>query len=226
MGFEHRSFNSELFRPRPEVSFHQSPQLLIVATPWGSRPGAAKVVEIMTDYCLATRDDSELTSPFERLSCLSRTANNLRIAALLANDWLYREENKSEYVSGVEVFAAAIFDQELVWLQVGAPQVFLRRKERALAPIGSALDLTFDLSAHSELMAPLPNQLLGLDNSVNMTLGSIRPQAEDQVILVSRSSLPSSFFVNGAEPQQLETLVKLLARDDAQLPFWVGLWSL
>lgn len=226
MGFQERSYSGKIFRPRPEIHYSNAEHLLIVATPWGPRSSAEKAIKTIANYYLATNEDMEITSPFERLSCLSTTANNLRIAVLLANDWLSREENKSEYVSGVEIFATVVRHRECVWVQVGHPQVLLYRPGRHISSLGTSLDLAFDLSNEAKLLAPLPQQLLGLDSTVNLTMNSFRPTNEDRLILISRSSLPSTIYDLKASQIDLDPISRLLAQDDPDLPFWLGIMGL
>lgn len=222
--FEERPYSGQTFRPSPEIHLDDRSQLLIVATPWGTRSAAKKVIERMTDYLSLAREDNEATSPFERLSCLSPLANNLRIAALLANEAVYREDNADEYRSGVELFAAAVGEKEMVWLQVGNPHILLARPGRTPLPLGSNIDLAFDIS-EDQLLPPLPNQLLGLDTSVNLNLNSFRVRSGDRLILVSYSHLPEQIFGIKESEMSLDTISRRLAKDQPNLAFWVGLLS-
>lgn len=223
--FEERPYAGKNFRPRPEIHLDESASLLIVATPWGARQSARTAIERMTDYLAFAREDREATSPFERLSCLSTQANNLRTAALLANEALYREDNKQEYRSGVELFAATVDESELVWLQAGNPQLLLGRPGRTLRPLGAQVDLAFDMSEGRELLPPLPSTLLGLDSSINLTLNSFRAQPGDRVVLLSHSYLPESLFAAKESETTLEAISRNLARIYPDLAFWLGILS-
>ena len=224
--FTERPFSGSTFRPRPEIFLDQETKTLIVATPWGSRESARRVIERMKDYLSIAREDAEATSPFERLSCLSTHANRLRIATLLANEALYREENKNEYRSGVEVFAGILEDDEFVWLQNGNPQILLSRPGRKPLPLGSQIDLSFDLSEGSELLPGLPSQMLGLDSSLNVSLNSFRARPGDKVALISHSHLPEAVY--GLQDSQLtvESMSRLIATACPDHAFWVGVLEL
>lgn len=224
--FSERPYSGKMFRPRPEIHLDPQTHLLIVATPWGVRSAARKVIDRMTDYLTLARDDREATSPFERLSCLSTQANNLRIAALLANEALYREENKQEYKAGVELFAGILEDNEFVWLQAGNPQVLLGRAERKFLPLGSQIDLAFDLSPTGDLLPPLPTQLLGLDTSINMSINSFRAHSGDQLILLSHSHLPDTLFSMKGSEASLESISHTLAQSHPDLAYWLGILSI
>lgn len=221
--FEERPYSGRSFRPRPEIHLDPQTSTLIVATPWGARSSARKVIESMTDYLSMAREDREVTSPFRRMSCLSNQANNLRIAALLANDALYRDDNLREYKSGVELFACVLNENELVWLQSGNPQILLARPGRGLLPIGSQVDLSFDLSERGDLLPPLPTQLLGLDSSLNLNINSFRARVEDRLILLSHSHLPEVLFKDFSGTPSLDSLSRELARSQPDLAFWLGI---
>lgn len=223
MHFEERPYAGKTFRPRPEIHLDQRTKLLIVATPWGARSCAKKVIERMTDFLSLANEDHEATSPFERLSCLSGQANNLRIATLLANEALYREDNTQEYRSGVELFAAMIDENELVWVQAGNPHILVGRIGRSLLPIGSSVDLSFDMSEGEALLPPLPSQLLGLDASINLNMNSFKARNGDRVLLLSYSHIPETIFAVKHQDIALDGVAKILAQDRPDLAFWLGL---
>lgn len=224
--FEERPYSGKTFRPRPEIHLDPQTNTLIVATPWGTRSAARKVIDRMTDYLSLARDDKEATSPLQRLSCLSDQANNLRVAALLANEVLYREDNKTEYKSGVELFAASLNDDELVWLQAGNPQILLGRNGRTLLPLGSQIDLAFDMSEGSNLLPPLPSQLLGLDSTLNLNINSFRARPGDRVVLLSHSHLPENLFHLRGNDATLDGMTKTLATSHPDLAFWLGVLTI
>lgn len=224
--FEDRPYSGQTFRPTPEVHLDPQSKLLIVATPWGARSCAKKAIDRMTEYLSLASDDNEATSPFERLSCLSSQANNLRTAALLANEALYREDNTLEYRAGVEIFAAMVDGNEIVWLQAGNPHILLSRQGRSLLPIGSNVDLSFDMSGDESLLPPLPSQLLGLDATINLNINSFRARANDRVILLSYSHIPETLFHAKDNELSIELIARRLAVDKPNLAFWLGIISI
>ncbi len=209
-------------RPTPEIFIDSALNTLIVAVPWGARSAAKKVIERMVEYLSFASQDREATSPLPRLSCLSTAANNLRTATMLANDMLYREDNRDEYRVGVEVFAATLSQNEFSWVQVGGPQIILARNSSHLVPLGSGIDLARDLSLNQALPS-LPAQLLGLDASVNMTINSFRARAGDRLILLSHSHTPASLYSVLAADVKLELLVRTIALQQSSSAFWLGL---
>ena len=219
--FTYRPYSGKQFRPTPEV--HKDEKSLIIATPWGQRDSAKKVIDQILNYLMVCNEDHEATTPFQRLSCLSASANNLRIAALLANENLYRVENNEEYKSGVELFAMVRSEGELVWLQIGQPQILLLRQNRSAISLGGSMDLAFDMSNEFDLLPSLPNQLLGLDSSLNLTINSFRPQANDKILLLSHSQVPSEIYNIESQNLKLDQLSKTLSEREPQLAFWLGI---
>ncbi len=224
--FESRPYSGSSFRPRPEVYADADTNLLLVATPWGARSSAKRVIDKILEYYTLAKGDREVTSPFERLTCLSTAANNLRTATLLANEMLYREDNRNEYRAGVELFGASFVDNEFVWLQVGQPQILLSREGERLMPLGGYVDLSLDLSEGKELLPALPNQLLGLDSTVNVSMNSFRAKPGDRIILMSHSSPPPLLYGLGRETLTLDHISRVLAKSDPDLAFWIGILHL
>ncbi len=220
--FNERPYSGRTFRPRPEIHLDLESKLLIVATPWGPREAARKVIERMTDYLALAREDSEATSVFQKMSCLSTAANRLRTATLLANESLFRDDNRDEFRSGVEIFAGTLEEDEFVWVQSGNPQILLSRPGRKLLPLGSQIDLSFDFSTEGEILPGLPSQLLGLDSSLNLSINSFRARAGDKLALVSHSHLPESIFSAQTDQISVEGLSRAVASATPNHAFWVG----
>jgi hypothetical protein len=224
MALQERSYSGQLFRPRPEIHTDND-RLLILATPWGPRSSAKKAIQVITDHFHATQQDHEATSPFHKLSCLSPLANNLRVAVKMANDLIYNEDNKNEYVSGLELLVIARNQYEMACVQIGMPMVLLDRPYRALTPLCVQSDLATEFSFGSRLLAPLPHQLLGSESSSDFSVFSFRPAEQDRLVLISRSSLPASVYALHAGSRNLDNISQLLANDDSDLPFWAGVLS-
>jgi hypothetical protein len=126
----------------------------------------------------------------------------------------------------VEIFGASFFDNELVWLQLGQPQILLSRANGRMLPIGGYLDLSLDLSEPGQLLPALPNQLLGLDTTVNLTLNSFRAQPGDKVMLLSHSSPPPALYSTGHENLSVDGISSMLAKSNPDIAFWVGILEL
>ena len=225
MSFQERSYSGNLLRPTPEIHIEEDGSVGIVATPWGHRQGAKRVIETLLDYISSSRNDMEATSPFQMMTCLSPLANTLRVAVMLANDSLYREENRNEYTSGVELLVFAAKDEELAWAQIGSPNLFLMRQKVGLIPLSTQIDLATELSDQTEL-APLPANLIGLNPTSNFSINSIRPHQGDQLIFLSRSRTPKEFYTLNPSALTLESITQKLSADSSELPFWVGQYQI
>src|SRR6185436_19410368 len=113
---------------------------------WGPRAPAKKVVEFISEFLLSKKSDTESTSPFPMQSCLSVAENNIRTAVILANEQIYRQENREEYHAGFEIFVASWVGGEFSWVQIGQPHLCLWRKDFPIFPCGLSPDHSFDLS--------------------------------------------------------------------------------
>jgi len=220
--FEQRSYPGKHHRPTPEVHLDESLNTLIVAVPWGPRPVARKVIDRILEYLTFAAQDREATSPLPKLSCLSPAANRLRIASMLANEMLYREDNRDEYRVGVELLVVTLADNELSWVQVGGPHLLLARGDSTLLPIGSTIDLSLDLSTQTVDLPALPSHLLGLDSTINASINSFRARPDDQLILLSHSRTPSILFNWKSNDLQMDSMVKRLAVFQTDRSFWLG----
>lgn len=222
MKLQERSYSSKVFRPKPAVHMDNDGTLLVVATSWGEPEHALKVTEEVVKYVNAARGDVEVTSPFEFLTCLSDDANHLRIGTLIANDQLYRSENRQEYVSGVEVLAISCRRGQLAWAQVGAPHLLLQRKSRPLVPLAVSYDHTFELGLRGSRLAPLPSHLTGVDPTCNILSGDLQVQPGDSVVLLAASLLPSALWGAAEGTRDVAAITRSMIAADAELPFWLG----
>ncbi len=222
MPIHERSYSGKFFRPRPEILQEPNDQLYLVVTPWGPRSAAKRTVEIIQDFFLSSLNDLEATTPFPTLSCLSPAENNLRTALYLANQGVYREDNRDEYTAGVEVFAACRLGPQLICAQVGQPIVYLNRRGLPLTPLSAPIDATLELSASHHFLNPLPQYLLGLEPSLNIHSFSFRLQPKDELLLLSRTLTPPEFYRDKEELRSSDSLTQILSQTDKDMPFWIG----
>ena len=226
MGITQRSFSGKLFRPTPEVHLEDDGSFGVIATPWGSRGSARRVIDVIKDHVLAAREDLEATSPFQKLSVLSPLANGLRVAMMLANDTLYREDNKNEYTAGVEVVVFAHQLGELAFAQVGFPQIFLSRPGLPWLSISSQIDLSTELSRAPHVLPPLPQNMLGLHTTTNLNISSFKTQANDRLVALSHSLVPHPLLGLPADRTNIDEISRSLSAQYPDLPFWLGLIDL
>ncbi len=220
----HRSYGGKIFRPKPVI--HEDERLLVLASCWGPGDQAQNLVDDVVKYVTAAMGDVEVTSHFEYLTCLSDQANYLRIATLLANENIFRGENKNEFVSGYELTVVLKQKNQLSWAQVGGPHILIRRNGQTLMPLTVHLDVSAEVSA-SNLLAPLPHWLLGLDSTCQIQCGDVRYQPQDQLVLAGSTYLSKSIFTESpSRSLSLEKITQWMIQENPESAFWLGLWPL
>lgn len=225
MQITERSYNSKMIRPKPLIHVEGDGSLIIVATVWGMPEHGQRVVEEISKYMGAAKADVEVTSPFEFLSCLPDEVNYVRTATLIANDTLYRGENKSEYLSGVEILVVYRRGSQIAWAQVGAPALFVKKPNLPLQPLSSHLDLAVELG-EDQILAPMPSQLLGLEPTCDIKVGHFYARDEDQLVLMASGQIGESLWKSDTKEMTLPEWTKGLVKENPDLPFWLGVISL
>jgi hypothetical protein len=219
-----QSYQSNFFYPRPEVHFDAENGLCIVAFPWGSRSVAKKTIEYIIDFFHSTQNDQEVTSPFEKLASLSPMANNIRVALMLANDMIYKEENSEELLTGLEVAVIAQDQSQIVIGQIGAPSIYLARGVSPLVNISSYFDLSASaIATNTNLRTPpLPATLLGTHANALVTLNSFKPQTADKIILSTLNTVPTDLNQVAKSNYSFKNLVDHLVNKQPDQGFWLG----
>ncbi|MBC85762.1 MAG: hypothetical protein CL677_01175 [Bdellovibrionaceae bacterium] len=219
MKLEKRSYAGKLFRPTPEIFVDPNGELIIVATPWGTRTSAERAVDEISSFYLSAKDDQDVTSPFDLLTSLSPMENNLRTSILFANQAIYQEDNTNEYVSGSELFVAGKDGDFFFWSQVGNPSLLLKRVGRPLIALSGATDLGLDYSKEV-LLPPIPSELVGLEPTINVRYYNLKLHPGDRIFLLSNSSLEQPSLL--LEEPSIDELSRTLSRVDGNQPHWVG----
>lgn len=221
MKFLERSFvENSSYRPRPHVHWNEAEGLLVVATPWGQDTSKDDLISKIEDYISSSKLDRELTSPYQALQNYDNAANSIRTALLLANENIYKSKNKSEYTSGFEILVGVLKDSQFYFATVGHPHVLISKKDKNILPLFMDLDHSLNLS-DKKLLPALPDKLLGINAQVDFQVHSIKYQKGDQLILMSKSWIPSNFLTLTNDQRSFEDYVKALAKD-AKQPFWLG----
>lgn len=223
MKVDQRSYRGKSFRPSPLL--HVEPNLTLIITSWGQASVAERARDIVADFILSARNDQEATSPFQKMTCLTPLANNVRVAMMLLNDTLYREFNQDEYTEGVEVLICAKHESEITIAQVGQPHVFLSRKQFPLIPLTAGSDASVEFSQPPEILSPLPHSLLGLYSTSNFGIQSFRLQEQDQLIFLARSHYPNAFLTLNSSERNLNKLSQTLSQEHPDIPYWLAVSS-
>lgn len=215
MELERRAYtDGQFFRPTPVILEREESRFLAVATPWGPVESGQKAVSVLTEqFELLGRED--MTTPFESIPTLSPAANRLRIGALTANQYLFRNENAKLWKTAVELAALHFDNQVLSWVQVGSPHIILNN-QGVLHPIAYEPDWAFQ----SGNAGPLFSQALGLESLVPLHSGSLRIRGEAEALLISRGTIPRAIFQ--LTQFSIDAVTEILVGDDPHMPFWAG----
>lgn len=224
MILESQSFTGDIFiRPTPEVFIDETSCLCLIMTPWGNRSVIKIFQQMITDYYLSASKDLDITSPYPLLPHLSKPANDLRTAVMLAVEWLYNQYNKEEYQCGVEIFAAAQVGDELLWVKYGSPDFIFGKSGYGLIPIAN--DISIPLQMATLQAAPLPTNLLGFYANVDIPVQGIKVQNGDKLILISKQSFKPQILQLASDQWTLNDISKILSQDSKD-PFWAGVVTL
>ncbi len=226
MKFQDRSFKAKAFRPLPHIHIEDDGSLILVATAWGNKAGAEKLIETILEFYYTIQEDSEVTSPFETLDCVPAKANHIRTSIRLANDVLRKEFNDDQYTAGVELFIGLKDNNHFIWTQVGQPHLFISRKNKNIHPMGLQFDLSFDFSNPKKELISLPNTLLGIYNTTQFTIQYFRTRPSDKLILLSSPNIPSELYQISHSDIELNTMSQTLTKSSPELPYWLGVLDL
>lgn len=222
MELESQNYGGQIFRPRPEIICDPDDAFVAVGTPWGEREVVNETLLHLRDLVLSSQGDLDITSPFEKVESLSSLGNQMKTAFRLTNEKILNEQNNGEYTVGMEVFAASKDHNLFVWGSLGSYHLLLNRAGSPLYLLDTHHDLTFELGKNSPLCPPLPCTLLGLHPTLQIPIQSLRLQPNDQFFILQRSYLPPQLWTLPPESRTLPNLVDLLAKDNPDLPFWIG----
>lgn len=221
MKLQERSYSTKILRPKPLIYTEDDGSLIVVATSWGQPEHGQRAMDEIVKYVRAAQSDVEVTSPFEFLSCLTDEINYVRTGILIANDMLYRGENKMEYFSGVEIMAIFKRGPQVAWAQVGAPSLFIQRKNRQLQALSIGTDLSSEFS--DQTLAPLPSNLLGLEPTCYIQCGHTHVTEGDQLVLLASTNVATSLWTKEASEADLSNITTRMIQDSPESPFWLGL---
>lgn len=221
-----RSYSTKMLRPRPLIHLEDDGSLVVIATSWGQPEHGQRALDEVVKYVSAAKSDVEVTSPFEFLACVPDEVNYVRTALLLANDLLYRGENKMEYFSGVEILAMFRRGNMLAWAQVGNPSIFAQRTGTRLQPLQMGLDLSTEFNTQDKTLPPMPTELLGLEPSCNIQCGHSLLNAGEQVVLLSASSIANALLTREPGKFDLNIITQRMIQENPDAPFWLGLIDL
>ncbi len=222
MKFTERSFFADQgLRPRPYIYHNDNENIIIIITNWALKIEPTKIIQTIENYLLSSGVDDEVTSPFISIPFLGKSANNLRTSFLLLNNLIYKEHNRDELVTGLEIFVGFKRNDEFVFGHVGQPNILLSKKDKNILPIYQNVDLSLDLSGKT-MLPPVPSKLLGVDAQIEVEIQSLKPQAKDKLLLLSYSWIPKDILNLNENKRTFDVITKTLSEIDNQ-SFWFGM---
>lgn len=219
MIIQDRCYSSKIHRPMPVIFIDSENLFFIIVTSWGLPEHSQKVIEEFHRYIVASQAEVEVTSPFEFLTCYPDDVNHLRVATLLTNQFIFRQENQSEYTAGLELLAGKITKNQLSWVQVGGPSLLINKPLLGIVPITVNQDMSMDFNS----LTPLPRFLLGVERTCDIKLGFFRYENTDQLIFLASSIFPSCLLSSERKFYQLSDLSQKIISTHPEMPFWIGL---
>lgn len=152
-------------------------QLIIFLRSWNGVDANQAVLDEITHFLSAASADLEVTTPFEFIESLSSMANKVRISVLLANDMIFKTENKEKYLQGFELAIVFRSQQEIAWSTVGRFEIKVTKNKKNISVShgGQFLD--------DQVL--LPVALLGLDHEPTVLTGSVSIKNLDEIQILS-----------------------------------------
>lgn len=226
MKLAERSYSTKSVRPRPLIYAEPDGSLLVITTSWGEPALAERVNEDIAKYVQAANADVEVTSPFEFMTSLSDEANHLRVATLISNESLYRGDNRVEYLSGFETLVLYQKENKIAFAQVGAPHLLIHREGLGLAPISVSYESSHEFGSVGEILPPIPQQLAGVDASLNLRCGDFRVERSDHLLLYAGAFWPDTLWRPTMAGVDLNQFAQRIVQKIPDSPFWIGLVQL
>lgn len=223
MKIAERSYTGKNARPKPLLHEEFNGDFQAVITVWGNSAVGQQVVDVITKYMSAAKGDVEVTSPFEFLPCYTNEANALRVATLLANEQIYKAENRTMYSSIVELVVFWKNENKLSWVQCGGPQIFIKKPGRDIFPVSVTVDSSQEVFGINKDIVSLPSNGLGLDSSCALNVGSCVFEEGDRIVLLSSVKIPRELWKITDADLSLPTLIQKFGSQMDEQPFWLGL---
>lgn len=225
MNLKYQSFGgSNHFRPQPEILINKNLKIFAVITPWGSRHKTKELADFLVQNYENYKSQEDITSFFPKLLSLTQEENNLRNLVLSCNQWIFKEQNKSQkYNFGYEMVIGSVIDNQILLVQIGHPFIYLDKQNLSLQALGHVLDLSGGFSHLENKLPPLPSQLMGLYPDTHFSVFNIPIQKKDRLILMSRTFVPAHILDIKTEDRTLDYFSMELSKDDKDMPFWIGI---
>lgn len=180
------AFSEKYKFPQTQLHTLLDDQLLIFLRSWSGIDSNQKVIDEITHFLSAANADLEVTTPFEFVENLSSLANKVRISVLLANDIIYKTENKEKYLQGYELAIVFKNQQEIVWSTVGRFEITAIKNKKNISIINTGQFLDDQIL--------LPIDLLGLQREPAVLTGSLSVKNLESICVESHFDQKATFW--------------------------------
>ncbi|MCB0368328.1 MAG: hypothetical protein KDD45_02540 [Bdellovibrionales bacterium] len=217
MEIQEQNYSTKLLRPAPSIYKSSDLELISIVTAWGDGESKENINSEINKFLFAAKGDFEVTSPFEFNLSLTKDSNSLRMATLIANDNVYRTENKDDIKTCYELLILFKNKNQLSWLQVGNPNIILLRD--GVTPVSYGPPT---LQSKDKKNILLPSQFFGIEMHCYFQVGSMEIQDNDRLLLFTGNDLaPESWSLRGEE-QSLGRFFKNQIKFKSDNPFWMA----
>lgn len=214
-------FNKNIKTPKISASKYESDLIFYTfIKSWGMSIDANQFSEDLFNEFQLLQEDKDATTPFEYEDNLSMEENALKSSLKLLNSKVLNNYNKEEIKLGLETSCLCLKNNYLFWANIGQPHLLLYRKSIGLLQLHNQNDLSFDYCNSSQ--NPLPKNVLGLHNSVNISVNKLKLKKSDKLYLISRPYISPDIFKLSKEDITLDKIAKSLSQDNNQLSFWIA----
>lgn len=167
--------------PKTDVTLLLDDRLIIFIRSWNGNEINQKIIDEIHHYISSIEADIELTNSFEFVEHLSSLANKIRVSILLANDAIYRSENKEFYQNGAEILVIYKNKTELVWASIGRFKIETIKNNQPML----SSTVIYDSGTRLDNSVLLPVSLLGLIKNPEIQIGSVSVKNLKQIQISS-----------------------------------------
>lgn len=207
------------FLPKVHYTMDPTGKSLVVACSWGSPDLAVEIADHISAEINQPSRTSDETQIRGAKTTLPTPDEKIREAFEKAHN-IVLKSNADEYKEGLEVLVLQESGQQIYFAHVGGPQIF------SMSSQGDMQLMVASASLHSKSsdLAPLPSLLLGVEKSMDLSIGHFAVDSIRSLVLSSQPIIPKKLLT--AKSLDLQKLVEVYTHHNAEAPFWVGFLEL
>ncbi len=180
MNIETFGYRGEFVFTAPTVTTNSTEELLIFATPFGSREDLEDSLSEFLNEFDRQSSDLDSTTPYQKLTCFNDYENLLYTSTQFLNDYMYSHYNKEKLTLGCDFFCILQKENQIYFTQIGHPLIAMK-SENEILPISSDYSFRPKVLNHSPY---LPISLLGTESSINIKVQQLSITKETELLLI------------------------------------------